>query len=367
MIWMSVPGTGQTLTFAFSAGSISSGGVATKGRVLDANTAGCGEIELQDASAFGSGIDGTYAFGLTGQDGFFRFLTAGVLTGDGNGSISNGIADEYRRLKFAPGVPVTGTYTASDSTTGRGTASLSVGGLALDIIFYVISRDELLVFGTEQSTSLNHFIGRALKQSGGPFILSALNGTSVFIENGVPKVAGLATFDGAGGVVFLQDQRTGNAIRFGVKSTGTYEVSSGGRVVVTVGGTVTATLHLAGAGKGFILDTGGRSGFFEPQAAGPFGNSSIDGSYFLGDLAPGFLDVFNGVATLSGGAINEITDTNFPHFQSGQRSPDTYTISENGRAVTGSGDQIFYIISPTKFVMFDVNPNHSPSTKVAEQ
>jgi hypothetical protein len=52
----------------------------------------------------------------------------------------------------------------------------------------------------------------------------------------------------------------------------------------------------------------------------------------------------------------------------GQNSSDTYTVLSNGRVTTGSKKQVIYIISPTKFLMIDVDPtNTTPAITVAEQ
>ena len=338
-------------TYAFSVGSMSASGVATKGRMISftagpAITNAGGEFELQDPLAFSnSAVSGSYAFEFGRQ--------IGVFTADGNGSINTGNADQ----------PLTGAYNiAANSIDGRGTGTLNIAGTTVDFAFYVVSASKLLMVSTDPVTNIfaSAYTGHALKQSGGPFNSSSLSGTSIFRTEEL--TAGLETFDGRGTVTVLRDRDASGAVTLGSTTNYCYSVSSNGRVTVTAAGTPVSVLYLVSAGTGFIQNADGSTGFFEPQSAGPFTETSIDGNVFFSN------SVSSGVATLKAGAFNLTSDLNEGGtLIFGQSSQDTYVVAANGRATTGSGNHVIYIISPTKFVMVDVNPTNTPDITVAEQ
>jgi hypothetical protein len=380
---------GATTTLAFSVGSVSSDGAATQGRMVQLGgidfggfgTPVVGEFELQDTTGFSnSAISGSYAFMLSGWGGIQKRLGAdGLFTADGHGNISAGAFDENLDGTVTADQSLTGSYSiAPGSTNGRGTGSLDLAGTILNFTFYVVSAHKLLFVSADQAINPLVFIGQALAQSGGPFSNGSLNGASVFstltgANNDV--TAGLYTFDAKGAMTGLEDENNGGTVTLDVTTNATYSVSSNGRVTVASGSSTVSVLYLVSPNEGFILNTDpyGASGFFEPQAAGPFTDSSIDGDFFLGVDAPGYAvggaQISSGVAVLSDGTINETSDIDQGgSVLVGQTSEDTYAVSSNGRAITGSGNEVIYIVSPTKFVLIDVNPaDTAPVIKVAEQ
>ena len=364
----------QTMgTYAFSVGSMSASGVATKGRMIRASgVSAAGEFELQDPSAFSnSAVSGSYAFELSGRGAFSAQLGAdGVFTADGNGSINTGNADENFNGAVTANQPLTGTYNiAANSTDGRGTGTLTIAG---NFAFYVVSTSKMFMVSADSASNPRVFTGRALKQSGGPFNSSLLSGASVFSTGTAGDVtAGLEMFDGRVTVNVLQDQKNANGtVTLDSTTSDTYSVSSNGRVTVTVAGVPVSVLYLVSAGTGFILNADGSTGFFEPQSVGPFTESSIDGDFFFGNVPmPALSPASSGVATLKAGAINLTSDLNEGGtLIFGQSSQDSYVVSANGRVTTGSGNEVIYVISPTKFLMIDVNPtNTTLGITVAEQ
>ncbi len=377
---MSINSSGGTVTGAFSVGSISSSGVATKGRIINFVTSNfvkngaftAGEFDLQDTTAFStSAITGTYAFGLGGG-----FGADGVFTADGAGNLPSGSGDTNQAGTFTADQQLTGTYGVASSTFGRGTGSLTICGATFDMTFYVVSAGKLLIMSAEQAINPLVFTGQALKQTGGSFSNSSLHGTGVLstIATADDVTAGLATFDGAGTIALLQDQNNAGAVTSGSTITETYSVASNGRVTVTAAGSTVSALYLVSPGVAFILNTDSHAGtgFLEPQSAGPFSNSSINGSFFFGDPSPACCGTaaISGVATLNAGVMNLTSDIDqflMPRVY-GQTSTDTYSISPNGRGTTGSANEVIYIVSPNKFVVIDVNPSDTrPTIKVFEQ
>jgi hypothetical protein len=377
---ISVPG-GATDVLAFSCGSVSPEGAATKGRISQGlggsfagHAAAAGEFELQDTTAFSnSAVSGSYAFALGGWSPNQNQLGAdGLFTADGAGNISAGTFDENLDGTPTADQSLTGGYSIPPgSTNGRGTGSLSLAGTIFNFTFYVVSAHKLLFVGHDQANVGVVFIGQALAQSGGPFSNGSLNGTSVFsalMGRNDNATAGLYTFDAKGAMTVLEDENHGGTVTLDATTSVTYSASGNGRVTVASGGSTVSVLYLVSPNEGFILNTdpNGASGFFEPQATGPFTDSSIDGNFFLGVVSPGFASqISSGVAELSDGTINETMDQG---RLVGQTSEDTYAVSSNGRATTGSGNEVIYIVSPTKFLMIDVNPaDNPPVIKVAEQ
>jgi hypothetical protein len=379
---------GTTDVLAFSCGSISPEGAATKGRIIHVGGGNlidpaAGEFELQDTTAFSnSAISGSYAFVLGGWDPTpYQISADGLFTADGHGNISSGTFDEILGGTLTADQSLTGNYSiAPGSTNGRGTGSLDLAGTTRSFTFYVVSAHKLLFVGVDQANDHVVFIGEALAQSGGPFGNGSLNGTSVFTALTSANqyvTAGLYTFDRKGTVTVLEDENNEGTVTLDTTTSATYSVSSNGRVTVASGGSTVSVLYLISPNEGFILsvDPTGATGFFEPQATGPFTDSSIDGDFFLGVVSPGFAaQISSGAAVLSDGTINETSDIAqgigivSTSLVVGQTSTDTYVVSSNGRATTGSGNEVIYIVSPRKFVLIDVNPaDAAPVIKVAEQ
>ena len=372
---------GETVTMAFAVGSISSSGVATKGRIIQFGAGGlasAGEFELQDTTAFSnSAISGSYAFALSGYGTIQRqFGVDGVFTANGTGGITAGNTDENFDGN-STNLPLTGTYSISQSSTdGRGTGSLDISGATVNFVFYVVSANKLLIVSAQQGANSLVFIGQALKQSGGPFSNGSLSGTSIFSTMGMGAIhdvtAGLYNFNGAGTATVLEDESNAGAVTLASTSSASYSVESDGRVSVMTGGSTVSILYLVSSDEGFILNTdpNASTGFFEPQSAGPFTESSIDGNFSFGNLMiPLVSTVSSGVAALKAGTITLTSDINeHGTLIYGQISQDTYTVAANARVTTGSGNQVIYIISPTKFLMVGVNPaNATPGITVAEQ
>src|SRR4029077_17787552 len=65
-------------------------------------------------------------------------------------------------------------------------------------------------------------------------------------------------------------------------------VAPNGRAVLSNGATESAVVYLVSPNEGFIMSATGSAtvGFFQPQAAGPFSEASINGRYFFGSVPP---------------------------------------------------------------------------------
>lgn len=334
-----------------------------------------GTMLSQDNAAFAlSTIQGSFAFGVpvTGSEAL-----AGAFQADGAGNLTSGSIDVsnpggvYGSELELSDAPFSGTYSL-DSSNGRGTASLNIPTVGtVSVVFYVVSAGKLLWLGSTPNGGV--FNGSALVQSGGPFSLASLNGTSVF---SLSASAGVMTADGNGNVtgnVDGSEDESGNTVA-DQPFTGTYMVSANGR------GTLSTfdqsfVLWLVSQNSAFIVEAPGSSavqnGLLEPQAAGPFGVTSISGSFASGgnssplDETIGFN--LNGLfGTFSSDGAGNLTGSLAPAPFPANSCPNTttptpcpfaasYSVSASGRgtinaSVGSTASSVFYMISPNAFV-----------------
>lgn len=344
---------GQTFRFAIDQTS-GNGRIVEFDATSGTRNRSSGFFKKQDTSAFStSAISGDYAFGFSGAHfGAGRFGLAGRLTADGAGNFSNGVVDTDDAGTIGSNLASAGSLTAPSTTNGSGTLTLSIATLGrattIHASFYIISAGELIVIDTDLFTSTaSLFSGQVLKQSGVPFsnssLKSSLNSLSVISLTGLTSTGGsdlslgLVTFSGSGAFTLVADENKAGTLTLASTTNGTYSVSSNGRVTTTAGSTP-PVFYLVTANEGFVVGTDNvvTTGFFEPQAAGPFMPSSISGMFALGTLFPAETNVSDtsgvitsdGVMTLSGKVDNSF-------FASPFLSPDqvfaaTYTVASNG-------------------------------------
>lgn len=378
------PGGADLGTFRFAVGSISAG-VASKARFIEFDInpqSGGGVIEKQDPTAFSNAkIAGDYAFGvssgITANNGApANFGAAGRFTAAA-GAISAGAIDEDSDGTVTSNAAFTGTYTVA--TTGRGTMTLTLVGAAnpINLVFYVVSSNELLVqSGDAQSVNTSLLTGTIQRQTGASgFSNASLNAASVIgmlgaNSNGNDVVLGVLSIPTPGNFTLVGDENNLGALS-ALNQAGTYSVASNGRVTVT-GTPHPMVLYLSAPNQGFVVgtDTNASTGFFEPQTAGPF---SLNGTFFIGPSTQGEsfansydsgLETFNGAGSVTGTIDSK--PSNGPVLI--QALTDGYAIASNGRGTMTTSNFIFYVISPTKFVRMDgVASAQNPSFTVGEK
>jgi hypothetical protein len=381
--------TGFSQTFAFALGSFTNA-IASKGSLieLDGTDIWCsGVFAKQDPAAFSAAaISGGYAFGFSGTSSTgFALDAAGRFTADG-GSLSAGQTDVYGSgmPTAALGLPFAGTYGVDAS--GRGTAAFTFSGQDpgfSNFSFYVISANELLFIEVDtcaagiMCTFKGEISGNALKQSGGPFAASSLNGAAVFNVTGVSVAVGRETFDGGGNLVGTRDENNGGVISSNTAFNGTYGLDSDGLgrgVIALAGDRQPRVFYLVGPGKGFIIDSGnfdpGKSeaGMFEPQTGEPFDAASLSGNYVLETLpwtVNWSIGPASGVLTADGtGTLTGISDAK--DGKGGGLGPSftgRYSLDAEGRATVAispnlgaPSNWVLHLISPTKAVAIQVDP-----------
>jgi hypothetical protein len=232
----------------------------------------------------------------------------------------------------------------------------------------------------------NIFAGEAVQQSGATFAANPLSGTYVGYDSGLggtgsgrthifiagPLTAGSNSFSAT-----LQQNDAGTFIS--LPFSGAYSVGNSGRMIFTPTTGIKRSLvfYLVSSSQAFFMFGNGSvdSGFFQSQSGSPFSNSSASGTYAFGAIDPeslGGADV-SGVVTLTPatGSVSITYDGNQSGGTPGlgNTSASTYSIDATGLGMFPSGcsisvtpptcRELFYIISPTKAVLFDINPNSS--------
>jgi hypothetical protein len=365
------PGNADLGTFRFAVGAFNAG-VASKARFIEFDstiTRGGGVIEKQDPTAFSTAkITGDYAFAVSsafsGAAG--RFTAA-------SGNITAGSLDEDNQGTVNSDASFTGTY--SVAANGRGTMSLNVTGSAnpFNAVFYVVSSGELQLMSSDAQNVETVIAGTILQQKGaGTFSNASLNSASVIGLQGANSAAGndvvlgILSIPSAGNFTFAADENNAGVVG-PLNQSGTYTAAANGRVTVT-GTTHPLVLYLLDANKGFVVgtDSNASTGFFEPQTRGSFSAASAKGSFFQGPSTPG--DTFapsydSGVVTFDGASnVTGTTDSNSAAagLLQAQGSTAGYATAVSGRGTIGN--IIFYLISPTKYLLIDAGVGVAQST-----
>jgi len=255
-----------------------------------------------------------------------------------------------------------------------------IGGslLNLDFVFYMVNGGKLLAMDMDVVSPVAPLlVGTVLQQQTptGGFTDASLNGPMVmYFTCGLGGGGGLINADGIGGLTLTLDLGCvwgGGA----TDEPDTYAVAPNGRTDIRRRYGAYAAAYLVGTNQAFLItpdtstSTSAPSGFGEPQAAGPFSNSSVQGTYVGYTVSPTSLyqTIFSGVFTADGasptGTLTGVEDiTAASGARLGVATTDQYSsISSEGRGIiSGSFGANFppdpynfpgtvYVISPSKF------------------
>jgi len=224
---------------------------------------GSGSAEAQTGTV-GNGLSGSYAFGSRGDDnfstGFFDGIaTVGRFTAS-SGAIS-GLEDSMQDGTYSASVPLSSCYTAA--STGRVVVTNCSG--AISQIFWMVNPSRAF-FLNNDSTVIED--GTADLQTASSFAASSLKGQFALVMDGIggigltPEIlarVGTLQFDGSSKLVLIE---LANASGFGSGAqspgalSGTYSVSSNGRVTGTLGGsTLNFVLYGVSGSNAYALQT----------------------------------------------------------------------------------------------------------------
>ena len=362
----------QSLVFAVAVSNKGISGTSRNGNLIQRDPAnpasyGSGVILLQNSLNFNLGaLQGNYALGYFGIDpSLNRLAGAGAYHMDGSGGLTSGVGDVDDNGVHTT-TTFTGTFSAVNPTTGRGTATLITNGsLTTHYAFYVVSSVQIIMVSTDPiGAPANLTVWSIAQQHSTSFTNSFLHGVSVLEVNGtdvtVPEAeAGLLTTDGNGNGSISLDQNDGGTLTQ-LHNSGTYTVAANGRVTLSSSfGTNPPVLYLVDRNQGFVVGTDSlvTSGILDAQSGSSFTNSSILGTYLGGTVAPALSSVTNAVSWAfsdGNGNINLSELTSGPGGPGSGQFPDTYQVDGTGRAdltLNGSPAGIIYVVSPQKFVL----------------
>lgn len=401
-----------TQNFRFALGNISSG-VASTGHVIDFDSTGpfvSGVMRKQTGGPFSkTSVNGTFAFGAgsaqNAANGGGKAGVVGVITYNGNGGINggsedinqNGVLDGNSTLTTWPATsPITFNSTGSSYTmgsNGRGTLTITIVGVSgtLDSVLYAVSSTDALFMTSDPQASNSIVAGEALQQSGTPFAANPLSGSYVGYDSGLGSTGGGRTdiflvgpMTSGNSTLALTQYRNDGGTFQSSSGSGTYSVSSAGRMLATGTGNHAPILYLVSTSQVFELNSDGgvEAGFFQSQSGSPFSNSTASGTYAFGVIDPESpsTNVNSGVAVFTPGSptgtINITQDSNGNGSQNlGQTQTLSYSINSTGLGmIPSSGSSctittssttcqtLFYIISPSKAVVMDTTSSNPKNT-----
>ncbi len=401
---MTLTSQSGTQNYLISVSGVSSG-VASTVHLVDSDTTGpftSGIALHQDTTAFSTNnINGNYVFEMSSPQGTAspdggREAMAGVITlangTDGlNGTVSGGTFDlnDERQLDgssntaWSAATPLSISSTGSVYYIGTGIGSIifnvPINGNTVQVHeqIYIVSANQFLVMSGNDQTQAGALFGAGEAFKQGTISSNSLNGTSVLYTSALqvnspnPATAtsfiGTLTGDASGNVTINGWQNNGSAVQ-NRTITGTVQIAANGRTTfLTGGGANPPLLWLADNNHGFLLgaDADAESGVFEPQTS----TSVATGTpYAFGSINPERIggDQQVGIATLSGSNITGTTDDNIAGTLS-LSNPISLSYSVEGTGLgtapsactlgtvgAGGCQQIFYVISPTRAVLMNL-------------
>ncbi|MGH9517439.1 MAG: hypothetical protein ACRD3P_17365 [Terriglobales bacterium] len=236
--------------------------------VSNSGAVGSGSAELQ-TGAVDSGLQGTYAFGSSGDD--FQFnnevATVGEFTGSG-ATISAGQLDALQDgTNYSQDVAFTGTATTTTnnpSPQGRVQITLNESGVSVPVIFWMVSPTRAFFLdnlttraedGTADLQTVTSFSGATFK---GQFAL-LMDGMDTSPE-GLARI-GTLQFDGSSKLTLVElvnASQAGTGANNPGALAGTYQVGSGGRFTGSLsnsGGGLDVVGYAVSGSQAYVMQT----------------------------------------------------------------------------------------------------------------
>lgn len=388
-----------TQNYRVSVGNVSNG-VAAMAHMIDFDAAGpftAGILRKQSGGPFSNAsATGNYVFGGWSDQNAAQCASpcklgvAGVIGLDGKGGVTggsedanaNGVIDGSAANTTWPANPFTisgGSYSLAQSGRGTLTDTLAGGAGGGTSVLYMVSASEAFFMSADPQTTSGMVAGTVLLQSGAPFAANPLSGTYIGYDSGT-GVTGVGRTDlyllgpltaGSSALAGLQLRNTGGTFGSGGMAGSSYSVASNGRSIISGGGGHAPLLYLVSTSEAFFLQSNQSvdTGFFELQSGGPFSTGSVTGTFAVGELdevntnVGGILGVVD--FTSGSGNIGVTLDGNGNGGSTvDQQQALVYSMDATGLALMPSGcsisvtpptcDTAFYVISPTKAVVMDV-------------
>lgn len=361
-------GTG-TAVFNFNQGSISLALTLVSSTKLymvegDLFATAAGTAEKQDTTAFNNPPSGTFVFTLHNASSI-----QGSSSHVGAITVTNGtlVGNEDRNLGGTTSAStLTGLFNFPSTTTGRGTGTFTDSSAATTAFtYYVLDASRFLLFSINTGEP---GLGRAERQSAGPFSAASFSGNYAFGSRGdtsfefnSANTVGRFTASGSGSITngkldsVVDGTSTANA-----DFTGTNTVAANGRAAVTLSttnGTVQQIFWMVSPARAFFFTNSGsvvEDGTADLQTVSTFSNDLMDGQFAI--VLDGFDtngNTFDQIGTLQWDGAGHLTLDQFANVN-GVVPPfgllgGTYSVSGNGRATgsinTISNGFVFYLVS----------------------
>jgi large repetitive protein len=195
--------TAETSTYAITVKApVAPAIVATQASMIEfddnqsVGARGSGTMLAQRPAAFSAGLDGSYAFGLSGDTPCLLSCTlgiagpvasVGVFTAAGSNTLSGGSSDANIATTYYAEAPLTGNSAVADGN-GRvaltmDTAGTPVGIYPADYAVYLVNANQAFVMSTDKHSEYVLLAGTAQLQTQAPFTDASLNGALIGYEN----------------------------------------------------------------------------------------------------------------------------------------------------------------------------------------
>jgi hypothetical protein len=317
--------TASTATYAIALKApVAPSTISTRGDFIEFDnnslqgTRGTGTLLAQQVSAFAAGLNGSYAFGVSGDTPCLPACTAGVSAGpaaavgqfttNGAGSITTGTGDANISTTNYASSALSGSYGAAD---GNGRIQLSMttsntpaGTYPTDYAVYMVSGAQAFVMSTDKHSTYVLLGGSAQLQTPNTFSTASMSGPYVGYEN-------VATNPGQAGTTLQNVLNLSTAIIF------------------------RGTADAAGTCDTTNVDVGGNSGLVN----GLTGIGS--GAPILNALAGTYQSTGNSACTV---AANGRGILNYPP----PNAQLTTTLTMLGLPTTPPSPRVFYLFAPTQ-------------------
>jgi large repetitive protein len=196
--------TGSTSTYAIAVKApVSPATVATQASLIEydddqlVGTRGSGSMLAQSPVAFGAGLQGSWAFGMSGDTPCLPSCTIGIAAGpvasvgefttDGSSLLTDGTSDANIASTNYADTNLTGSYAAADGN-GRlaltmTTAGTPVGIYPTDYAVYMVSANQAFVMSTDKHSSYLLLAGTTQLKTQPSFSNASMNSAIIGYEN----------------------------------------------------------------------------------------------------------------------------------------------------------------------------------------
>ena len=341
-----------------------------------------GSLQKQESGLSWSKFVGDYVYSCYGTTVSGEWMTAiGRFHATAGGSITNASVYSKEQGSTMKSLSnLTGSFTMSDNTYGRGDFSLMQSGTAAHFSYYMTSGGDLYFLSTDPVPADNPLlVGRILSQASGPFSYGSLSGASVF------SLAGVVASDSSKSIALAGKWQ---AIASSNSLSGGYDLNEGGQISATqFSGTYSIDVtgygylssneflykslifYIVDQNKAILMQSGGNEGLIgmaEPQQASTCDNTLFNGTYRIGpvsmprpsgSISQGYL-VADGHGTVAG--AEEVLDQGIVD----ETFSGNYSIDSTCRVlVTVTNPETFhyvaYPVSGTRFLGISIEPNDS--------